>query len=245
MAKKYLGTNNYHLPARQIEPYRLWFEFLCLAHQDPEVEVDYKYYSEWDDFYNCSFNDWWTEARWTHLFGSDIGLRILKSGSIVAEEEIGISIRLPLNKDPKKILEEISLLLVEREAGVSFQNSEPNKFSLSEGYELAFLKYLPKVRVMLKIYGLWLRHMHLNKRGRIRQTAVDYYDWASKRNDWITSNNYKLTKPDIPFAIGNYAKTVKFGAVASEDDRRAFMRYLQKGRRLAKNAAGGVFPGRY
>jgi hypothetical protein len=42
-----------------------------------------------------------------------------------------------------------------------------------------------------------------------------------------------------------YAQDVINKEAPSDNDRRAFMRYLQKGKNLAKNAAAGVFPGKY
>lgn len=56
------------MPARQVEPYRLWFEFLKLAHIDPEIHVDYDHYADWGPFWEMSFNHWWSGARWRGLF---------------------------------------------------------------------------------------------------------------------------------------------------------------------------------
>ena len=35
------GDGTYYLPARQVEPYRLWFEFLKQAHRDAEIQIDH------------------------------------------------------------------------------------------------------------------------------------------------------------------------------------------------------------
>ena len=40
MAKAFSGDGEYVLPARKVEPYRLWFEFLKLALKDPDIKVD-------------------------------------------------------------------------------------------------------------------------------------------------------------------------------------------------------------
>ena len=40
MFEKWSGDGTYYLPARQVEPYRLWFEFLKQAHRDQDLQVD-------------------------------------------------------------------------------------------------------------------------------------------------------------------------------------------------------------
>jgi len=47
MTERWSGDGTYYLPSRQVEPYRLWFEFLKQAHRDPDIEVDYEHYAEW------------------------------------------------------------------------------------------------------------------------------------------------------------------------------------------------------
>jgi hypothetical protein len=59
------------------------------------------------------------------------------------------------------------------------------------------------------------------------------------------ARGYKYNRPDIPFAVAEFAKAVLEGEAPDENHRRAFMRYLQKARNLARNAAVGIFPGKY
>ena len=40
MDERWSGDGTYYLPARQVEPYRLWFEFLKQAHRDADIEID-------------------------------------------------------------------------------------------------------------------------------------------------------------------------------------------------------------
>lgn len=246
MPEKWSGDGTYYLPARQVEPYRLWFEFLKLAHTDPEIEVDYDHYADWGPFWDMTFNDWWSGARWRELFAVDAGVRVLEEGEHIESDEHAIIVRLPLSKDPRETLADVQQLLVQHNAGVKFDTVTRGKFALSDGYEKAFLKYLDRANFMLRLYRIWLKNADLDKKGRVRQTAVEFYDWAKTRDDLIRERGYKYSRPMFPFSVRTYAEGIMAGdAMAGSDDRRQFMRYLAKARNLASNAALGVFPGKY
>jgi hypothetical protein len=133
MAEKWSGDGQYYLPARQIEPYRLWFEFLKLAHVDPDVTVDYDFYADWGQFWEMSFKEWWSGDRWRTLFAVDAGVRVLEGGHTIQSDSQAIVVRLPLNKDQSETLKEVQKLLLERKAGVRFDQIEQGRFGLSEG----------------------------------------------------------------------------------------------------------------
>ena len=245
MKKKWSGDGTYYLPARQIEPYRLWFEFLKLAHQDPEIEIDYKHYAEWDDFYNQPFNEWWSGERWRNLFAVDAGVRVLEDFQNARIDGDAIYVRLPLYADPKETVRDVAQLLEQHGATTRLDLVGQGKFALSQEYEKAFLKYLDRANLNLRLYRLWLKYGEYDKVRRVKRAAADFYKWAKQRDDLIKSKNYKYNRPLIPFAVSMYAQDVINKEVPSDNDRRAFMRYLQKGKNLAKNAAAGVFPGKY
>ena len=246
MAEKWSGDGQYYLPARQIEPYRLWFEFLKLAHVDPDVTVDYDFYADWGQFWEMSFKEWWSGDRWRTLFAVDAGVRVLEGQDTIQNNSQAIVVRLPLNKDPSETLKEVQKLLQHYKAGVRFDQIEQGRFGLSEGYEKGFLKYLDRANFMLRLYGLWLRNVDLDKKGRIGRTAVEFYDWAKSRDDLIRKRGYKYSRPMFPAAVRAFAEGVKAGEdMTGSDDRRAFMRYLAKAKVLAMNAGAGTFPGRW
>ncbi len=108
------------------------------------------------------------------------------------------------------------------------------------------MKYLDRANFMLRLYGLWLRNVDLDKKGRIGRTAVEFYDWAKSRDDLIRERGYNYGRPMFPSAVRAFAEGVKAGDdMTGSDDRRAFMRYLAKAKMLAANARAGTFPGRW
>ena len=86
----------------------------------------------------------------------------------------------------------------------------------------------------------------MDKRGRVKKTAVDFYAWAKQRDDMIRAKNYRLARPMFPFAVRTYAEAILAGDdITDSNEQRQFMRYLKKARNLANNAAQGEFPGKY
>jgi hypothetical protein len=239
------GDGRYFLPARQVEPYRLWFEFLKLADTDPELTVDPVHYADWGDYGTQSFTNWWSGETWRRLFAVDAAVRVLDVGELVVADETAIVVRLPLGRDRKETLRDIMDLLDQHGADHRLASSPNGKFALTEGYEKGFLKYLPQARLMLRLYRIWLSHQDLEGKGRIGKTAVDFITWARTRDGMIKSKGYKYERPLIPYSIGQFADDVIAGQYPDDNHRRAFLRYLKKAQSLAGNAAAGTFPGKW
>ena len=144
-------------------------------------------------------------------------------------------------------------LLEQHNAGVKLETVRQGKFAFTDGYDKAFLKYLDRVRVMLRLYGYWLDNREYEGKGRLTKTAVTFYQWAKTRDDLIKERKYKYERPLIPFAVGEYARSLiaaegatgRKDMMVSSDDERQFKRYLSKARKLAANAAAGRFPDKY
>lgn len=246
MAQKWSGDGTYYLPARQVEPYRLWFEFVKLAHIDPDISVDYDFYAEWGPFWDMSFNEWWSGETWRKLFAIDAGVRVLDVDEIIPNDEHAMLIRLPLGKDPKETLKDVQQLLEQHHAGTNLSTGISGKFALSEGYEKAFLKYLDRANLMLRLYRIWLENAEYDRKNQIKKTAYDFYEWAKARDTMIVARKYKYSRPMFPFALREYVDALDGGYnMTNSDEQRQFKRYLNKARNLARNAGSGVFPGRY
>ena len=105
---------------------------------------------------------------------------------------------------------------------------------------------MDRANFMLRLYRIWLDNAEYDKRGRVKKTAVQFYEWAKQRDDMIRQRNYKLTRPMFPFSVRTFAEAVLAGEdITNSDDQRQFMRYLKKALKLANNAARGEFPGKY
>lgn len=246
MSEKWSGDGTFYLPARQVEPYRLWFELLKQAHRDPAISVDYEFYADWGDFWEQSFGDWWAGETWRTLFAVDTAVRVLDESESIKNDDTAIVVRMSLSKDIKETLKDVQQLLEQHGAGTKLETVAQGKFKLSDGYEKAFLKYMDSANFMLRLYRIWLDNEEMDKRGRVKQTAVQFYSWAKQRDDMIRAKNYKLTRPIFPFAVKTYAEAILAGDdITGSNEQRQFMRYLKKSRNLANNAARGEFPGRY
>ena len=245
--KKWSGDGRYYLPARQVEPYRLWFEFLKLAATDPDLEVNYDHYEEWGDFQNMTFNDWWSGERWRKLFAVDAGVRVIEEGEDYQNDPTAIYVRLPLSKDPKETIKDVMELLEQHGVSARLKDTSSGKFALTEGYEKGFIKYLQQARVMLRLYRIWLSHAELQNKGRLGHTAVDFTDWSRKREQLIEKRKYKYEKPYKSAAIGKFADDFqkRQKMPSSNSNVKVFQRFLKKARTLAANAASGNFPGKW
>ena len=121
MSEKWSGDGQFYLPARQVEPYRLWFEFLKQAHRDPAISVDYEFYTDWGNFWEQSFSDWWAGATWRTLFAVDTAVRVLGEDESIKNDDTAIVVRLPLGKDPRETLQDVQQLLEQHGAGTKLE----------------------------------------------------------------------------------------------------------------------------
>jgi hypothetical protein len=230
MAKKFKGDRKTKLPAQKIEPYRLWFEFLKLAHQDPSLKVNMKKYQGWGNVVGIKFNDWWDD-HWRDLFGVSIGTREISSAGDfeLSNDSTSMIVRLPLNQTTDQTIREVKELL----KGKTKQSK--GRFALSGK---AQIKVLP-VRQMLKVYELSL------KGNDIDGIANKYYRWAKDWNNKIIEKGWERTKISIPNAIGVFNDPKKTGYSETSDHRRIVNRMLKRARQIAANVASGEFPGTY
>ena len=266
MVKAWSGDGQYYLPARKVEPYRLWFEFLKLAHQDPDLEVDREFYADWGDVENLTFNRWWAGSTWRDLFSIDTSVRIVKSSEKLPKDDPSLLVRVPLGRNPKQTLEDLRQLLEEHEAGVRFATQPTGRFSLSKNAEKGFLNQntLMSARVMYRMYAAWLNHSKKDRLRRTEAAASEVYDWATAWNQQIKEKGWKRQPTYLPFCFEtwvngwlrlgknnkerqrNYEPThADADANPVEVARLQVQRYISRSRKLAANVARGEFPGRY
>ncbi len=265
MTKKWDGDGIHRLPSKQVEPYRLWFEFLSLAAKDPTLSIDETVYKNWGDYRGLKFTPWWT-PHWRTLFAVDIGVRILEPADIAHSiDPHSILLRVPRYQSKQKTLRQIADLL-ETEVSERLAAMPAGQFRLDCGTDrtgqpidpaIRFLRNLDKVRLLMHLYRFWLQHPSVEDRTRIEETAKSYFAWASAWNTRVREKNWKRDLIEIPPAIRTYCEFLerrgerrRMTLYDSNDSdwasaRSQIARYIRKARRLAGNTARGQFPGQY
>jgi hypothetical protein len=261
--QKWKGDEAYLLPAQQVEPYRLWFEFLQLAAKDQTLSLNSERYTAWGDYQGAKFATWWSD-HWRELFAVDLGVReIEKLNPSDRRSDKEIIVRIPLYQDPKRSLVQVSELLTRYGASERLRDMADGQFRLEvdEGAgklvhpSTRFLRNLPKVRLLLHIYRFWLDHAEADDRKRLEKTAVSYFRWADAWNKKVREKKWDRSLIEIPYAVTVYVKYLEergsrkgtrlYETDDVADHRRQIARYIRKARKLASNVAEGRFPGRY
>jgi hypothetical protein len=260
MARKaFKGDETHILPLQKMEPYRLWFEYLKLALKDGEIEVDKKFYKSWGDVENSKFNDWWSD-NWRRLFAVEGQVRIIdpSNDTLKGVTKSSLDVRIPLGKPLKQTIEDIQSLLEENGASTRLDSAPKGRFFLQpDNVDKGFLKHLRNARMNLRLYEYWLSHKDEDRDNRVQLAAMDWFKWASDRNDQIRSKGWKYELVFIPIPFHTWcgylsAKADQRGVYNidwdggdPEEARRQVNRYIRKARNLAKNVGKGIFPGSY
>ena len=252
------------IPAKSREPYRLWFEFLKLALQDPTLTVDREYYSEWGEIQSATFDDWW-EAHWEELFAVEIGVYQIKNiDKLYQPRQNEIIVRLPLYRDKRETLERVEEILTSHRAGHRLADMQQGKYRLDVGEEdgrqihpsTRFLRDTDTVVVLLNYYKFWIGNIELAETDRENQTARDYYNWinSNRANSAAISDRSLITMPSgiadhvayLDHLAGTHSgQSTLFDLDQNVVNRRPFRNNLRKAKLIAANVAQGIFPGRY
>ena len=262
MPKKWRGDRSNLLPAHQVEPYRLWFEFLQLASKDADIPVDHSIYIAWGNYRSDTFSTWWS-AHWRKLFAVNFGVReLLDRADYTAVGEREFIIAVPLYQSPSKTIAQVRQLLEDKGAKERISDAPSGSFQIQvldeKGNEVPatqrFLKNLGKMRLYLRLYRYWVQNAQLDRRRRVEQTAADYYQWATAWNRKVTAKRGdKRPRAEIPSCINAYMDVIQkragryrvSGSNDTGDERRQVVRYLRKARQIAQNTGKGIFPGYY
>lgn len=266
MSRAWHGDAAHMVPAQKIEPYRLWFEFLKLARNDPKITVDETIYKSRGRVADADFRKWWAD-NWRQLFAVDIGVHLCGEDEPVKQRrDREIVVRIPLYQDKKRTLKQLDEILDRYGASDRLADMRQGQFCLSVGLDvkgepihpaIRFLKNLPKVRLMLNLYRIWLEAGEYADRERLEQTAKRYNAWAEGWNAKVKERKWKRALIENPLAILDYVaflakrgprKRMRRGDWNESDvenQRRQIARYVRKARRIAANVGRGEFPGNY
>lgn len=226
-------------PSRLIvkrEAYRLWFEYLKVAHNSGDkstkaaLQTSKAFYAPWEMEGTTAFDPWWKSHG--HLFEEKFQVRQLKPGEERADPE-ALVIEIPLTESPTVLLKRVKgILLAAYEAQQRLSKKSKKKpsatYRLTEDSE----PKLAVVREMLTVY----RDVHLKNptlKGERLLEAVHQLYLGRKRKKWA-----KVPTP-LLYTSGK----------GREDDLaralRNLRRYIQKAEKIVLNVANGHFPGEY
>jgi hypothetical protein len=260
MPKKWRGDRSNLLPAHQVEPYRLWFEFLQLASKDADISVDHSLYIAWGNYQSSTFDAWWS-SHWRKLFAVNFGAReLIDRADIKSVGEREIVIAVPLYQSPSKTASQVRQLLEGKGAKERISDAPMGSFRPraldADGNEIPtthrFLKNLGKIRLYLRLYRYWVANSSLSHRKRLEQTAINYFEWAQAWNRKVSAKRGdKRPRAELPGCISGYVTNIRARTnkeLGNHDDgnhRRQYVRYLRKAVQIARNVGIGVFPGHY
>ena len=264
MVQKWKGDDSFLLPALQVEPYRLWFEFLKLATTDKSLKVAHAKYQAWGDYQSMDFKRWW-RLNWRTLFATGIGVHELSDGAKAKSDNTRLILSIPVNQAPARTLTQIREILKEKAIGTALKSMRQGKFELSVGFKngrpihpsTRFLRNLSKVRLLMHLYRFWLQFPDHDERRRLEETSKAYFKWANAWNTNVRTKKWNRPLIEIPFALTEYVKFLERrgerrrmslldeNVTDIPNHRRQLARYIRKAHRIAENVAKGQFPGHY
>lgn len=236
--KRFGGDATHRLPAGMKEHYRLWFEFLKLAHRDPNLKdkIDRRFYADWGEVASADFDKWW-ELHWRKLFG--VPLSVVRVGDETALAALDRD-RLLLSIDPaagiEETLDQVKAILKERTAAKPRKKlglREQGRFSLTGITELKRLN----MQQALKVYELQLTNSDLD------DIVRRYLKWADAWNEKVEVRGWRRSRINAPSFFGPYAADRAKGERRIDDQRRPIRRLVQRAKKIASNVANGEFPG--
>jgi hypothetical protein len=217
------------------EAYRLWFEYLRVAHKDrrPEVqralESSKQFYEPWGDVTNAKFDDWWKEKRL--LFAEKYVVRQLAAGEAPTDPE-ALIVEIPLRQSPSILVKRVAELIREASAnrprsGKKGGKAPTSDYKLSGGAE-------PKVDPLREMLTLF-RDVYLKNPKAKGKQLLDALEQL-----YLSRKQSRFAKVPKPFQIPLDAKLKKLDRVL-----RNVNRYVNRAKKIVLNVANGEFPGRY
>jgi hypothetical protein len=173
------------LPHRR-EPYRLWFEYLRVAHavKDPKVKEALRrtsdFYKPWGDVVTIKFDEWWKAHE--HLFEEAYSVRRLSPGEAPSNPD-SLVVEVPLIRSPTELTKRVKAIIQEAfdaqmPASKKSKKQPFSMYRLTEGAEPKLLA----VREMLTVYrDVYLKYPNLLGEKLLEATRSFYLGRKSKR----------------------------------------------------------------
>ncbi len=221
--------------SRRKEQYRLWFEFLKLAHQSDKpiiqqaLKASAEFYSPWEIDKHEKFDDWWKDK--SNLFNDTLEVRKLEAGALPDTPEC-LVVQIPLNRTQSELLAAVRKVLAQHYDDIG-KTSRKNRALATSAYGLTGKGEMKTdaVRETLSVYrDVKLKNPASLKGKKLLAAIHDYY---------LKRRNKKWAVVPLP---------LQYDPESEEDLRRALRnmnRYLTNAESILLNVAQGEFPGHY
>lgn len=227
------------LPAIQSQKqiYRMWFEFLKMAHKEPDhvenLQRSREYYEPWGDVTTMKFDEWWKGHK--HLFGETAVRKV----TYVSNSPNAVHLAIPLNMPVTKVLAQVKRLVEECQIERLVQ----------KGIDPATLKSLHSG------FGSYEITMGVEVRGRtLYEIQLMYQFWQEMgkppvNTDTVSKIVQKFRERPrakwVPYILQMKPLADKKGNLRYDEGQlRQVRRYLKKGYEVCKSVSDGEFPGR-
>jgi hypothetical protein len=216
--------------------YRLWFEFLKMAHREPDLQANLAassdFYAPWGDVRDQLFDPWWKEHK--RLFGQTY---VKEVDRVTAADNV-LYVAIPLNQPASRSLSDIKDLIegkqrarlveqgIDPEA-VKSQSAAFGQYSFTQGVEIRG-RVLYEIQLM---YGIWQE---------LGKPAVN----SDYLHEVVTRLRSRPKSKWTPYLLQIDPMTDKKGNLRYDEGQiRQVRRYLKKGYEVCCSVSKGEFPG--
>lgn len=216
--------------------YRLWFEFLKMAHKEPDLannlSASADYYADWGNVFDQLFDPWWKEHK--HLFGTTYVQEVER---VTAADNV-MFVAIPLNQPASRSITDVKALIEDKQkAKLIEQGQDPGtvkslsaafgKYSFTQGVEIRG-KVLYEIQLM---YGIWQD---------IGKPAVN----TAFITDVVKRLRARPQSKWTPYLLQIDPMHDKKGNLRYDEGQiRQVRRYLKKGFNVCEAVSNGSFPG--
>jgi hypothetical protein len=116
------------------EAFRLWFECLTRAANNPQFTINTAFYKEWGDWRQLSFNEWWgTVGKALLIYPADT-VAIATPQAVNSSGNLIVTV--PMSLTPTQAANELRALLMAHYAAIKHTPQKRQSYALTEGAEM-------------------------------------------------------------------------------------------------------------
>ena len=248
--KAFSGDFVRELPKGKTEPYRLWFEYLKLAVQDPRNKVNQSFYEAWGDVRAADFDVWWA-THWRDLFTVPASVMVVppQTQPYVDEAEPNkLLVQIDLRCGKKRLLGDLKKLIDVQLKGKRSRVKEQAPFTISSNRSINY----NSLRAMLKFLQLHGVHRDLE------DTTVAYCAWANDWNNKVRAKKWDRPLVFVPATLTGFMTEITSHQADQAKSRKRVKqsvqynnakgdarRFLRKAEKVVANVSVGIFPGTF